>query len=255
MIKGMNFIEKESNRIAFNEKNLTHIEDDQSMSNEKVCETVDQKTHSDQTKKPYWGWLYLLVTIAAILLWHFIEGSRSFEYVIFVVAIAALVAFVVTLAFYLRGSTPASVEISEEATSTSEENVSRQCHEWYEQVKEECTDLRAHDSMWNGAVFLQCILIECTTELLKNEQLIKPGDTITLVREYNDTEDKNAISVKLHDGTSIGHVCRSSNAIPAGLMNSGMDLISRVYKKKLFPYLLCIVAEIYINDQKPLNSL
>ena len=198
--------------------------------------------------------MYLLLTIIAIFLWHFIEGSRSFEYVIFVIAIAALIAFIVTLSLYLRRANPTESATEQEGENISEENVFRQCHAWYEDVKGECTDLRAHDSTWNSAVFLQCVLIECTTDLLKNEQLIKAGDEIILVREYSDTEDKNAISVKLRNGTPIGHVCRSSNAIPAGLMNSGMDLISRVYKKKLFPYLLCIVAEIYINDQKPSSS-
>ena len=251
MIKGMNYIEKESNRIVFDEKMLIRTDKTQSMPSNKAQESMSQSDKSDRTKRPYFGWLYLLLTVAALLAWHFVEGSRSYGYVIFVVAVASLVTFIATLVFYLRGGTPTAVSIHEEGTETSEENVLRQCHDWYEDIKEECADLREHDSIWNGAVFLQCVLVECKTDLLKNEQLIKPGDKITLVREYSDTEDKNAISVQMQDGTPIGRVCRSSNAIPAGLMNSGMDLISRVYKKKLFPYLLCIVAEIYINDQKP----
>ena len=255
MIEGMNFAEKESNKITFNEKMLACTDEDRSIPSDNVHEPVTKKDHLDQTKKPYFGWLYLLVTFAALFLWHFIEGSRSFGYVIFVVAIAAFIAFIVTLSLYLKSNKSTTVETGEEETLTSEESVLRQCHAWYEDIKGECTDLRAHDSHWNEAVFLQCVLIECDRDLLQNEQRIKPGDKIVLVREYSDTEDKNAISVNLEDGTLIGHVCRMSNAIPAGLMNSGMDLISRVYKKKLFPYLLCIVAEIYINDQKPLNSL
>lgn len=251
MIKGMNYIEKESNRIAFDEKMLTRIDEDRSISSHEANGPTSQTNKSDRMKKPYFGWLYLLLTITALLIWHFLEGSRSFEYVIFVVAIAALAAFIVSLVSYFKRGVSNQVEIFEEVSPTSEENASRRCHEWYEEVKEECTDLRAHDSNWNGAVFLQCILIECKTDLLKNERLLNEGDKIMLVRELGDSEDKNAISVHLQDGTPIGFVCRSSNAIPAGLMNSGMDLISRVYKKKLFPYLLCIVAEIYINDQKP----
>ena len=251
MIKGMNYIEKESNRIAFDEKMFNRIEKDQSNSREDINEPTNKTDPQSRTKKPYFGWLYLLLTIAAILSWQFIEEIRSFEYVIFVFAIAALVAFIVSLVFYLKGQQSTAVDISEEVTLTSEENVTRLCHDWYEDVREECADQRAHDSIWNGAVFLQCVLIECKKDLLQNEQRIKLGDKIMLVREHSETEDKNAISVHLQDGTPIGHVCRSSNAIPAGLMNSGMDLISRVYKKKLFPYMLCIVAEIYINDQKP----
>ncbi len=123
------------------------------------------------------------------------------------------------------------------------------CTQWFGEMKAK-SEFESHKQQpeYKGYRYLQCVMVDCTEGSAESSQF-KKGDVVTLIRNEKNLKCKTAIEVFLLDGTMVGCVFEFCSTIPAGLLDIGMHLIAMIYASKCIGGKLCMVLDLYIDDQ------
>jgi hypothetical protein len=124
------------------------------------------------------------------------------------------------------------------------------CFKWYHEMQDKSMRERIDDKLWKNGRYFNCILVDCDEEFDQN--ILQTGQRLYMHRDHQKQDDQNAIEILTGKKEHVGYVSRFCNAIPAGLLNTGIDLFAKIYRISQFEGRLCMVAEVYINEQMQL---